>query len=106
MREHGAVQVCSPGGLYQGELWTTPMRPREKKGLWERVKEGRVPYVQEGTAQGTWMAQLVGRPTPDFTLGHDLTVRGFEPLIRLPADSVEQLGILSPCPSPAHTLSK
>ena len=35
------------------------------------------------------MAQLVKRPTLDFTLGVDVTVREFEPRIRLCAESVE-----------------
>ena len=35
------------------------------------------------------MAQLVKRLTLDFSLGHDLTVCGFEPHIWLCADSAE-----------------
>ena len=56
---------------------------------------------------GCWVAQSVKHPTLDFGLGHDLTVRGFEPRVRLYA------GIFSPslCPSlvltrtRSHTLS-
>ena len=61
--------------------------------------------------RGTWVAQSVKRPTPDLSSGHDLTVREFEPCIRLCADSSESgacFGFcvsLSLCPSPAHTLS-
>ena len=45
---------------------------------------------------GAWLAQLVGRPTLDFSSGHDLTVRGFEPYVRLCADSAEPAwGLLS-----------
>ena len=32
---------------------------------------------------GTWVAQLVKHPTLDFSSGHDLTVCGIEPCIRL-----------------------
>ena len=39
--------------------------------------------------RGTWMAQLVERPTLDFGPGHDLTVREFEPGVGLCADSSE-----------------
>ena len=35
------------------------------------------------------MAQLVNRPTLGFTSGHDLTVRDFEPRIRLCADCAD-----------------
>ena len=47
----------------------------------------------------------------DFGSGHDLTVRGFEPRVRLCADSLEPgacFGFyvsLSLYPSPTHTLS-
>ena len=59
------------------------------------------------------MAQSVERPTSaqDFSSGHDLTVREFEPRVRLCADSSEPgayFGFcVSPslCPSPAHALS-
>ena len=43
--------------------------------------------------QGTWVAQLVMRPTLDFGSGHDLTVHGIEPCIGLHANSL--LRILS-----------
>ena len=57
------------------------------------------------------MAQLVGHLTLDFSSGHDLTVREFEPHVGLHADSSEPEACfgfcvsLSPCPSPAHALS-
>ena len=38
---------------------------------------------------GAWMAQSVKHPTPDFSSGHDLTVRGFEPCISLCTNSAE-----------------
>ena len=41
------------------------------------------------TAQDTWMAQSVKRPTLGFSSGHDLTVCEFEPLIGLCANSAE-----------------
>ena len=48
-------------------------------------------------------------PTLDFSSGHDLTVCGFEPHIRLHADSVGLLWILPPSlplsPELAHSLS-
>ena len=51
---------------------------------------------------------LVKRPTLHFGSGHDLTVRGFEPRIGLCADSSEPAWdsvSLSPCPSPACSIS-
>ena len=50
---------------------------------------------------------MVKRPTLDFGSGHDLLVRGIEPLVGLCADSVEAAWdsvSSSLCPSPAHTL--
>ena len=35
------------------------------------------------------MAQVIERSTLDFGSGHDLTVRGFKPRVRLCADSLE-----------------
>ena len=39
--------------------------------------------------RGAWVAQLVGRLTLDFSSGHDLTVREFEPHTGLCADNAE-----------------
>ena len=52
------------------------------------------------------MAQLAKVLTLDFSSGHDLTVPGIEPCIRLCAVNVEPVWdslSLSLCPSPAHT---
>ena len=38
---------------------------------------------------GTWMAQLVEHPILSFSSGHDITVHGFEPPVRLCTDSAE-----------------
>ena len=38
---------------------------------------------------GAWVAQLFARLTLDFGSDHDLLVRGFEPCVRVCADSVE-----------------
>ena len=38
-------------------------------------------------SRGAWVAHLVKRPTLGFGSGRDLTVREFEPRIRLCADS-------------------
>ena len=38
---------------------------------------------------GTWVAQLIERPTLGFSSGHALTVRGIKPHIGVCADSVE-----------------
>ena len=35
---------------------------------------------------GTWLAQLIKHPTPDFSSGHDLTVREIKLCVRLCAD--------------------
>ena len=39
--------------------------------------------------KGAWVAESVRRLTLDFGSGHDLTVRGTEPRVRLCADGVE-----------------
>ena len=53
-----------------------------------------------------WVAQLVEHPTLDFGSGHDLTVREFEPNIRLCAYRTEPAwDSLSLCPSPARARS-
>ena len=49
-------------------------------------------HLENSSSGGTWVAQSVKRPTLDFSSGHDLTVRGFEPCLRLCADSVEPAG--------------
>ena len=47
--------------------------------------------------RGAWVARSVKRQTPDFSPGHDLTVRGFEPRIRLcPGGAEPAWGSLSP----------
>ena len=40
-------------------------------------------------SRGACVAQLVKRPTLDFSSGHDLTVGEFEPRVGLCADSLE-----------------
>ena len=50
------------------------------------------------------MAQSVGRPTLDFSSGHDLRVCGFEPYIGLRPGSAEPAWD-SICPSRARSLS-
>ena len=53
---------------------------------------------------GAWVAQLVKRLTLDFSSGHDLTVHGVEPCIRLCTDCVEpawdSLSLFLPGPYP------
>ena len=39
--------------------------------------------------KGTWVAQSVEHPTLDFSSGHDLTVREFNPCVGLCTDSAE-----------------
>ena len=51
--------------------------------------------------RGTWVAQSVGQPTPDFGLGHVLTVCGIEPCIGLHIGLEVCLGSLSSSPSPS-----
>ena len=46
----------------------------------------------KGMRRGTWVAQLVKRLTLDFSSGHDLIVREFQPHIRLCIDSEEPVG--------------
>ena len=54
---------------------------------------------------GAWIAQLVRHPTIDFSSGHELTVREFQPHVGLCADSVESAwDSLSLCPSPSFSL--
>ena len=45
--------------------------------------------IKKGTCWGVEVAQSVKHPTPDFSSCHDLTVRDFQPGIRLCADGVE-----------------
>ena len=45
--------------------------------------------VTQGINRGAWVAQSVKRPTPGFSLAHDLTVHEFEPRIRLHPDRAE-----------------
>ena len=53
-----------------------------------------------------WVAPSVQRLTLDFGSGHDLTVRGIEPHVRLCADSEELAGdFLSPALCPYLVLS-
>ena len=57
--------------------------------------------------QGTWVAPLVKHLTLDFGSAHDLTVREFEPHIRLLADSLEPaLDSVSPSLSASPSPSK
>ena len=64
--------------------------------------------------RGAWVAQPVKHLILDFGSGHDLTVRGLEPHVRLCADSVEpawdslsvSLSALSLCPLRAHAHAK
>ena len=54
---------------------------------------------------GTSVAQWIKRPTLDFGSGHDLTVRGFEPCVRLCPDNAEPAwDSLSPSLSAPHLL--
>ena len=62
------------------------------------------------TSQGTWVVQSVKHLTFDFGSGHDVTVCGFKPHIRLCAGSAEPAWdslslFLSHCPSPTHAVS-
>ena len=58
--------------------WCRGLKPH----VWHRV------YLKRGGG-GAWVAQLIKHLTLDFSSGHDLTVRGFEPHIGFCADSVE-----------------
>ena len=54
----------------------------------DRSKEGS-PFRKISTLWGAWVDQLVKHLALDFGLGHDLTVREFEPCSGLCADSSE-----------------
>ena len=45
--------------------------------------------IRNGKYQGAWMAQSVKLLNLNLGLGHDLTVSGIEPQVRLCMDSVE-----------------
>ena len=45
--------------------------------------------LKNGHDGGAWVAQSVNHLTLDFGSGHDLTVCGFQPHVRLYADSSE-----------------
>ena len=65
--------------------------------------------TKDGMPGGTWVAQLVKRPTLDFGSGYDLMVWEFEPCIGLRAGSVEPAWdslSLSLCPSCALSQNK
>ena len=47
------------------------------------------PNDKKTKVKGAWVAQLVTHPTLDFGSGHDFVVHGFEPCVRLCADSTE-----------------
>ena len=62
--------------------------------------------LKTGVFRGTWVAQLVKRPTLDIGSCHDLTVCEIEPCIGLCTDSIGFCLSLSLCPTPClHTLS-
>ena len=68
-----------------------------RHGKLQRVSFDLVQMRRSGISGGAWVAQLIERPTVDFSSGHDLTVREIELRVRLYADSVESLfEILSP----------
>ena len=50
---------------------------------------------------GAWVAQSAECPTLDFSSGHDLTIRGFEPRVGLCADSSELGACFGFCVSPS-----
>ena len=71
------------------------------------------PYYKTTSVRDAWVAQVVKCPTLDFGSGHNLTVHGIKPQVRLPTDSVEPARdslYLSFCSSPmlalAHSLSQ
>ena len=95
-------------------LWAVP----ERKGPWSEksgdstpchsmshnsldiLKILRSPAVKNNLSRGAWVVQSVQRLTLDFGSGHDVTVRGIEPHIRLHTDSREPAwDSLSPSPS-------
>ena len=45
--------------------------------------------IKRPVERGAWVAQMVKHGTLDFSSGHDLTVRGFEPCVGLCADGSE-----------------
>ena len=114
LRERALVQAEQHGGCFQ---WDTCLkRRRDKRQACAARCEGSeeelctlaeisshliVLLRREGTRGltlryqkaehrwGAWVAQSAERATLDFGSGHDLVVRGIEPLIGLCADSVE-----------------
>ena len=50
------------------------------------------------TLRGTWVAQSLERPTPDFGSGHDHLVCEFKPHVGLYADSAEPAWDSLPAP--------
>ena len=53
------------------------------------VNGGSCGGINSSINRGAWVAQSVERLTLDFSSGHDLTVRGFEPHLGLCTDSAE-----------------
>ena len=67
----------------------------------------RSPAVKNNLSRGAWVVQSVQRLTLDFGSGHDVTVRGIEPHIRLHTDSREPAwDSLSPSLTLRQSLSK
>ena len=67
-------------------------------------------FIHKALKKGARVAQSVKCPTLGVGSGHDLTVHGFEPHIRLYADNAEPAWdsaslSLSLCPSPALSIS-
>ena len=65
--------------------------------------------TRERSHRGTWVAQLVQRPTLGFSSGHDYTVHGIQPHTGLCGDSTEpawdSLSLSLP-PSPTHMYAR
>ena len=63
--------------------------------------------ILRNSLKGAWVAHLLKRSTLDFGSGHDLSVCGFEPHIRLCADSAESAwDSLSPSALPPLKINK
>ena len=85
-------------------LWWTSLGIKVCMDFWLLFEQGSQSKIKRSYIWGAWVAQLVKHPTLDFGSGHDLTVFGFKPHVRLCTGSREPAwNSLSPlCPSPYH----
>ena len=83
-------------GLGSGQV-CLHRRDKQKRGRWHRKIQTVKATFKYNLVWGAWVAQLVKHLVmSQFGSGHDLTVRGFKPCVRLCADSSEPAAASDP----------